>query len=279
MKRGFSTISAIAAAFGLIALGLALMIMTTEGFKISKSHENALIAEVNAEHGVWEAILSIIGGSDCNGTVSGSINGGSYEATFYPVGSLCLILGKGEKDEATHFKISYVDVENSASLATLTVNYFTGNTFFLSFSARIKGDDDCGAPALAYYRCGNVCIALNWAVSTGRIESVDELKKPINIEDTLFQSGVELEDLKNFVLEKFNETYPDEGSFDGNCIIENATSCTVSSQVVCDSGTVDTAACDNVLIKGSTVSVTIAQPVNSSITVSATDDVSVTLNN
>jgi len=265
------------------------MIMSDEGFRIAKSHENALVAEINAEHGIYEAMTRLMADNNCRGTLSGSVNGGSYEVTMYPVENLCFVFSKGEKGEGVHFKVAYLKVGSTVNLATLTVNNFTGSDFFFSYGGRLVGDEECNAPALAYYNCEEDCSTIDWAVSRGRIESVEKLDYPIDIAEVLFSSELwesetekenreeaVLESLKEFVYDKFEEEYPPEGSFNTACVIEGASTCTVSSVIACDAGTVSAADCNNVLIKGDDLTIIVNGSAPTSLTVNATGNVSIT---
>jgi len=228
--RGFSLISTIALTFIFTALAFSILIMSDEGFRITRSSANFNIAEVNADHAVNQGISDIISGQPCGNSSGGSINGGQWSYRSYPVSSnMCYILGEGRKDNAVRYKAVFISTGGGGDFGTLTVNSFEGASYFnLINKSVIKGSEDC--PALAYYNCGDVCQDIKDEEKEGQIESIKELAQPLNIKETIFKEGIDIDQIKQFIKAEYDNVYenyiiPEPPGVDNNCRISGATSC------------------------------------------------------
>jgi len=262
--RGFSLVNTIVATFIFTALGFALLIMSDEGFRITKSNINHNVAEANADYALNAALEHLLNGGNCEGSQSGSLNGGSWEYRMYQTSSgQCFILASGRKDNAVRYKIAYAGFSGGGGLGTLTVNYMEGDYFHLINNSHIRGTDNC--PALAYYDCGDLCEDIEREKGEGQIDEVARLREPVDINELLFKEGKSISDVKDFVLEQFNDTFENfeipspPVVISDECKLTGVNRCEIkwnnNNVVVCGSKEVDTSNCSAVLISGNNVTI------------------------
>jgi len=264
--KGFSLVNTIVATFIFTAVGFALLIMSDEGFRITKSNIDHNIAEANADYALNTALDHLINGGSCEGGQSGNLNRGAWRYRMYQTSSgQCFILASGSKDNAIRYKIAYAGFSGGGGLATLTINYMEGDYFNLINDSYIRGSDNC--PALAYYDCGDLCEDIEREKRQKQIDEVVKLNDPLSINELLFKEGKSVEDIKDFVLNQFNEVFenyeipspPSSTTIPNECKLTNVNRCEIkwsnSNVIECGSKEVDTNNCSTVLISGSNVTV------------------------
>ncbi|RUM32497.1 MAG: hypothetical protein DSY42_00850 [Aquifex sp.] len=263
--KGFSLVSTVAATFIFTAVGFALLVMSDEGFRITKSSINHNIAEANSEYALNAGIEAFMTSNSCSSSGSGNVNGGDWEYRMYEASpGQCFILAVGRKDNAVRYKIAYVNMQGGGGgLGALTVNYMDGNYFRLVNRSRISGRENC--PALAYYDCGELCDDIQREENEGQIDRTQRLTNPMDLNEVLFREGTTIEDLKNYIVEQFNTIYdnyqipsPPDITLQ-SCQISGVSRCEIrwdNKQVIrCGNQEIDTSACSTVVLSGTDVTV------------------------
>ncbi|AAC07393.1 hypothetical protein [Aquifex aeolicus] len=257
--KGFSLVNTIVATFIFTAVGFALLVMSDEGFRITKSSINANIAEANAVYALNTALEHLINGGNCEGSASGSVNDGSWEYTLYPTPSgQCFILASGRKDNAVRYKIAYAGFSGGGGLGALTINYLKGDEFSLQGSSKISnGGTNC--PAVVYYeKKADIEYKGNAKIEGGIVN------KKINIPSEIFKEENAFEDIKTYYKELYEDRFnnvslPDVPLTTEDCTLEVGNSdCSLkNNEINCGNTKLTVENCTSVLIKGGKISLNI----------------------
>jgi len=256
---GFSLLNTIALTFIFSTITFALLIMSDEGFRITKSEINAYIAKVNSEYGINKGLAHYLTTGECKGsggsdTEDGNVNGGEYQIIYRNVEVNgqhvgCFIWAKGKKGNAEDIRVVFAKAIPVNTLGGLMIDN-VGDDFSIdenpSNGFQIQQDDEKKCAAMVYHD----------AEDENDIKNYDgtEIEKLVKSSDPL-DLGIDMDGLHNFIINKFQNP-PNYSDTDFNVIVTNVTECTFNAhEIKCNGNNIDINPGDSVKIVGTNITI------------------------